>query len=158
MNLFIPSHQELLSKLNDFKVDFIIIDGYSVIYHGYTRTTGDVDIWLKPNNQNKLKLINALKDLDFLEEAIEYISNLDFTKHVTFSFGAEPEKVDFITIINLVNFEEADKLKILEKVDGLKIPFLHLNHLILSKFNTGRPQDLADIDRLQRIHQGKERK
>ncbi len=57
MNLFIEQHQDLLKKLLEAKVDFIIIGGYSVIFHGYKRTTGDIDIWLKPDNTNKEKLL-----------------------------------------------------------------------------------------------------
>jgi len=57
MNFFLDRHQLLLKELLNAKVDFIIIGGYSVIYHGYRRTTGDVDIWIKPDNANKPKLL-----------------------------------------------------------------------------------------------------
>jgi len=65
--------------------------------------------------------------------------------------GEEPEKIDFITIINSVSFEEANSMKIFAEFEGLNIPFLHLNHLILSKMNTGRSKDKTDIEELQRI-------
>lgn len=55
MNLFIELHQQLIKELLEAKVDFIVSGGYSVIYYGYKRTTGDVDIWLKPDNDNKRK-------------------------------------------------------------------------------------------------------
>ena len=55
MNLFIDIHQQWIKNLIAANVDFIIIGGYSVIFHGYKRTTGDVDIWLKPENANKEK-------------------------------------------------------------------------------------------------------
>ena len=53
MNLFIELHLDLIKDLLEAKVDFIIIGGYSVIFHGYKRTTGDIDIWLKPSNEIK---------------------------------------------------------------------------------------------------------
>ena len=54
MNLFIDIHQQWIKSLLAAKVEFIIIGGYSVIFHGYKRTTGDIDIWLKPDNANKI--------------------------------------------------------------------------------------------------------
>ena len=140
------------------KVDFIIIGGYSVIYHGYKRTTGDIDIWLKPSNDNKEKLLPVLKQFGIEDAEIRDIAELDFTEHTVFSIDEAPEKIDFITHINLVKFEDADQHKILVDIDGLTIPFLHLNDLILSKMNTGRPKDKADIDMLQQIESAKNKK
>ena len=119
MNLFIESHQLVLRKLIEHKINFIVTGGYSVIFYGYQRTTGDVDIWLKPDNDNKLRLLPVLRFIGIVEEDIQHITNLDFSKHLSFSFGEEPEKIDFITRINLVEYEEADKMKVQAEVDGL---------------------------------------
>lgn len=151
MNLFSHNHQELISNLLKHDVDFIIIGGYSVIFHGYSRTTGDVDIWLKPTNENKEKFLLTLKVMDFFEADIQEIANLDFTTTLVFAMGEEPEKAEFLTQISLVNFEEANKRKIIAEIEGLAIPFLHLDDLIRSKINTGRLKDKADIEELQRI-------
>ena len=153
MNLFIESHQELLRNLIDNNVEFIIIGGYSVIFHGYKRTTGDVDIWLKPDNENRDKLITLLYKMDFEHRGILAIAEQDFKKLLVFSIGEVPEKVDFLTQISGIKFDEADKEKIIADIDGLPVPFLHLNHLVLSKFNTGRAKDKADIEELQKIIQ-----
>lgn len=153
MNLFVDRHQQLLSSLLDHQVDFIIIGGYSVIYHGYNRTTGDVDIWLKPENENKEKLLPVLKEMGLSSESVEEIRSLDFTRHLVFSIWEEPEKVDFLTYISIIKYEEADQQKIEAEFDGLNIPFLHLHHLILSKINTGRLKDKADVEVLQKLQQ-----
>ena len=158
MNLFIELHQELLRKLLQEDVDFIIIGGYSVIFHGYNRTTGDIDIWLRPDNDNKKKLLPVLRDFGFDEVELNEVAYIDFTKHMVFSIGEYPEKMDFLTRINLVEYEEADKQKISAEVDGLIIPFIHLNHLVLSKMNTGRPKDKADVDKLQQIERSRKKK
>ena len=158
MNLFIELHQELLRKLLQEDVDFIIIGGYSVIFHGYNRTTGDIDIWLRPDNDNKKKLLPVLRDFGFDEVELNEVASIDFTKHMVFSIGEYPEKMDFLTRINLVEYEEADKQKISAEVDGLIIPFIHLNHLVLSKMNTGRPKDKADVDKLQQIERSRKKK
>jgi predicted nucleotidyltransferase len=157
MNLFIELHQELLRKLLDAGVEFIIIGGYSVIFHGYKRTTGDIDVWLKPDNTNKVKFLKVLAQFDFDETELSQVANLDFTKHIAFSIGEQPEKMDFLTFISLVKYQDADQKKIIAEVDGLQIPFLHLNDLVLSKMNTGRSKDKADIDMLQLIERAKRR-
>jgi len=64
MNLFEYTHQQLIKKLLEARVEFIIIGGYSVIFHGYQRTTGDIDIWLKPDNTNKERLLPVLISLN----------------------------------------------------------------------------------------------
>lgn len=151
MNIFIDAHRTLLRKLIEAGVDFILIGGYSVIYHGYKRTTGDMDIWLKPDNENKAKLAKALHAVGFSTEELSVLNEIDLTKHTVFSIWDDPEKVDFITIINLVKYETADKQKVFGDMDDLQVPVLHLNDLILSKMNTGRLQDKADIERLQEI-------
>ncbi len=158
MNLFIELHQQWIRKMLDNGVDFIIIGGYSVIFHGYQRTTGDIDIWLKPDNDNKKRLLPVLKYFGIEDGQLNAISEFDFTKHLVFSLGANPEKIDFITRINLVEYDDANKMKIIADIDGMPIPFLHLNHLILSKINTGRLKDQADIEKLQQVQRVKDKK
>lgn len=155
MNLYTENHHQLLYNLLEQEVDFIIIGGYAVIYHGYARTTGDMDIWLKPDNANKMKLLNALTAMDFFETDLAPIADFDFTGHIVFSMWEEPEKIDFITQINLLTFEEANRRKIIADIEGLKVPFLHLDDLVRSKFNTGRLKDKADIEELQLIQRYK---
>ncbi len=151
MNLFIDSHQQFIQRLLDSGVEFIVVGGYAVIYHGYKRTTGDIDIWLKPTNENRERLIEVLATLDFSDESLNQLSQLDFRETLVFSINEEPEKIDFLTKIANVTYDEADSSKIITSVDGMQIPFLHLNHLVLSKFNTGRTKDAADIEELQKI-------
>lgn len=156
MNLFIDTHQELLAALLKHNVDFIIIGGYAVIYHGYHRTTGDVDIWLKPDNNIKKNLIHALLEFGIEQSSLDGLESLDFEKHIAFHIGNEPDKIDFVTHIDSVKYEEADHEKVIAVIDHLQVPFLHLNHLILSKFNTGRLRDKADIEELQKINRYKQ--
>lgn len=151
MNLFIETHRAWIKKLLDAGVRFIVVGGYSVVFHGYKRTTGDIDLWLKPDNENKIKLIEAISNSGFEEEDLEQLAGFDFTKHLVFSIGEEPERIDFLTYISQVSYDEADEQKVIADVDGLQVPFIHLNHLILSKTNTGRTKDKADIEMLQEL-------
>lgn len=155
MNLFLDTHLELIQLLIQRRVDFIIIGGYAVIYHGYHRTTGDVDIWLKPDNENKSKLIKALEDYGIESTSLRILELMNFEKHQAIQIGNEPDKIEFLTHIQGVKFEEADRQKITAEIDHLPVPFLHLHHLILSKLSTGRLKDQADIEELQKINQRK---
>ncbi|MEP6794882.1 MAG: nucleotidyltransferase [Saprospiraceae bacterium] len=158
MNLFLPRHQEILSLLIKHNVDFLIIGGYAVIFHGYERTTGDIDLWIKPTNENRDKLSKVFLDAGMEEEDIASLKEHDFTKHTSFSWESEPEKMDFITHINLVEYEEANSNKIEYSWEGLILPFVNLRELILSKMNTGRKKDEADVEELQKIQSVKKLK
>lgn len=151
MNIFLDEHQAIIKLLIENQVDFLLIGGYAVIFHGYRRTTGDMDLWLRPTNENKEKFIKSLANAGFESDDLAVLSTLDFTKHLVFSIGDEPQKIDFITHINQVLFEEADKNKVIFDFEELKIPVINIRELILSKINTGRKKDEADVEELQKI-------
>jgi hypothetical protein len=155
MNIFIESHQELLKALIKHEVVFILVGGYAVVYHGYKRTTGDMDLWLEPNNGNKLKLISVLKEFEFDSESINHILTLDFTKHLAFHFWEEPERVDCLTYISNVTFNEAFNQKVIADIEEIQVPIIHYNHLIISKITSNRLKDKADIEELQKINKFK---
>ncbi|HNR19326.1 MAG TPA: hypothetical protein PKN75_08075 [Bacteroidia bacterium] len=62
MEILVPEFKKMLSLLVKHNVNFMLIGGYAVIYHGYERLTTDMDIWLKSDDQNRNKLVNALQD------------------------------------------------------------------------------------------------
>ena len=152
MNILIEKHKRILSDLVNAKVDFLLIGGYAVIYHGYMRTTGDMDIWLRPDNENKINLINVLQKHLTDKSGIEKIRFLDFSDMVAFHIGREPEKIEFLTKISGVNFHEAYEQKVFLPIADFHIPVLHLNDLIVNKLTSARPKDKSDVDELQRIN------
>ena len=151
MNIFLEEHQAIISKLISHQVEFLLIGGYAVIFHGYIRSTGDLDVWVRPTNGNKSLLIKALMDYGYEEKDLGPLHEIDFSRHMAFSIGDEPEKIEFINYINIVNFEEANQNKIVYELEGLNIPFINIRELILSKMNTGRKKDEADVEELQKI-------
>jgi predicted nucleotidyltransferase len=157
MNILFKEHLDVISSLLKHHVDFMLVGGYAVIHYGYRRTTGDMDLWIMPDNKNKEKLIGLLKEMNFDSEELNELNSLDFTKHIVFSIGEEPYKVDFMTYVNMVKWEEADKEKIYIEIENLKIPVIHLNHLILSKINNNRLKDKSDVEELQKIQKGKQK-
>ena len=155
MNILIDEHKILLEKLLDNKVNFILVGGLAVVYYGYKRTTGDMDIWLQPSDENKQKLISTLKADGIFEDDIKYLESLDFKNPLAFHIGQEPFKIDFLTNISGVNYDEANSLKNYFQSGDYNIPIIHLNHLIASKISTGRTKDKADVEELQKISRNK---
>ncbi|HNX87524.1 MAG TPA: nucleotidyltransferase [Paludibacteraceae bacterium] len=155
MNITHPAHQEMLAALLENKVDFILVGGYAVIYHGYIRTTGDMDVWLRPSENNKTKLIKVFTQLKFNPDDISLIEKLDFSGTVIFHIGAEPDRIDFLTRVDGLNFEEAFNNRVFLKIDDNEIPILKLEDLITNKIITGRLKDKADIEQLNLIRERK---
>ena len=153
MNIFIEEHQEFLKALIKYEVNFMLIGGYAVIHYGYERTTGDMDVWLQTGNSNKDKLLKALKAFGITDEGIDELSKMDFTNPLpVFFIGQKPKRIDFVTLINNNNFDEAVKQVNNFMFEDISIPVIHYNDLIRSKQNTGRLKDLADIEELEKIN------
>lgn len=153
MNIFIEEHQQMLLALAKNNVKFMLIGGYAVVYHGYARTTGDMDIWLALGNDNKEKVAKTLQDFGIDDESLSIFNNIDFTKpQNVFYFGKEPRRIDFLTMVSNVNFEDAYKQAESFPLGNVNIPVIHYNQLILSKLTSNRLKDKSDIEELQRIN------
>lgn len=151
MIIFLEPHKSFLKKLVNGNVDFILVGGYAVNFYGYTRTTGDIDLWLKPANDNRDRLISVLIKEGFSDQGINKIRTLDFTTMVAFHSGEMPFKIDFMTHISGLTFSEAISEKATLPVDDFFIPVLNYDHLILSKMSTSRKRDQVDVEELQKI-------
>lgn len=156
MNIFDSYTREVIIALKKEEVKFLVVGGYAVNFHGYHRGTGDIDLWIEPTNANKIKILNALKLLNIEAEIIELINTFDFSKPIVFSDGEIPFKIDFMTYVSHVDFKEAWLQKIDSEIDSIPIAFINLNHLVVSKFNTGRLKDQLDIEELQKIQKYKQ--
>lgn len=152
MNITLSAHHEMLSALVTNKVEFLLVGGYAVVYHGYVRSTGDLDVWLKPSNENKTQLLEVFKKMGFDPDGVNEIGALDFTEVVVFHIGREPEKIDFLTRIQGVDFDSAFKRKQILNLNGIEVPVLHLSDLIMNKIMTNRSKDIADVDSLKMIN------
>ncbi len=153
MDIFLEEHKKFLLLLLKHQVEFILIGGYAVILYGYERGTADMDLWLKPSNENKGKFIKALREHGISEIGLKQLLELDFTGIPrVFYIGEKPNKIDFLTKIQGLKYDEADKMKKLLPFKDVQIPVIQYEHLILVKMIAGRPQDLADIDVLRKIH------
>jgi len=151
VDILLPEYKKMLLLLVKHDVKFMLIGGYAVIFHGYERLTTDLDIFLEPENKNRDKLVVALKEFGISNDSLKKLSKLDFNKIQFFHFGERPNRIDFLTKINLVTYTVAAKEARVFTIGKILIPIIQYHHLILSKMTTDRPQDKADVEMLQKI-------
>ncbi len=145
--------QEFFCLLEKYNVKYVIVGGEAVIYYGYARFTGDVDIFFERSSQNAMLLYKALKefwggDIPGLNDWRELLQ-----EGAVIQFGAPPNRIDLINSIDGVEFEEAWKTKVQESIDfkGKKcvVYFIGLEALIKNKKAAGRYKDLEDLKFLE---------
>ncbi len=142
--------RELLQALHECKVQYLVAGGYAVIHHSQPRYTKDIDIWLKPSQENAGKLMEAF--FKFGLGLFEDITEEDFARPGTqFSIGVAPCEIDFLTTIPGIDFESAWDNKVVSVEQDFPIYYLSKMDLIAAKETAGRPQDLADLDELRKV-------
>jgi hypothetical protein len=141
-------YKEMLQGLLDQKVEFIVVGAYALAAHGFPRATGDIDIWVKPDENNSKKVYKALARFG---APLNEIREDEFSQPgLIFQIGVVPRRIDIITKIDAVEFEEADSDKIFVDIDDLKVPVLSVDKLIKNKMATGREKDLLDAKLLKK--------
>jgi hypothetical protein len=141
-------YKEILQLLLEEQVDFILVGAYALGAHGYPRATGDIDIWVKADEINS---INIYKALERFGAPVDQITVNDFASEgIVFRIGVTPRRIDIITRIDGVSFDEADEDKIIVEVENLKLPILSFDKLIQNKLSTGRERDELDVKLLRK--------
>ena len=141
-------YKEMLQFLLEEKVEFILVGAYALAAHGYPRATGDIDIWVKADENNSKKTYNALARFG---APLDQIQVNDFAvEGVIFQIGVAPRRIDIITRIDGVTYPEANDDKIIVEVEGLLLPVLSLENLIKNKLATGREKDKLDAKYLMK--------
>ena len=144
--------EEVLAKFHQHKVNYMLVGGYAVNFHGYERNTSDLDIWVKPTKENLICIAEALKELKFDNDSIEHIEKFDETRHFLFHIGSKPNDIEVFNFVTGVKYEDAEPHKILFNYSSeLSIYFISIRDLILNKMLTGRTQDKLDVEMLQKI-------
>lgn len=147
-NIFNEDFQDFLKSFNKNGVKYILVGGYSVIVHGYSRTTGDMDLWVEKSKENYNKIVHAfynfgmslfdMNEENFLE------NNLD-----VFTFGRDPVRIDILTELKGVKFSNAFANSEIHLLDEIPVRVIHFKDLIQSKKAAGRHKDLDDIEQLE---------
>lgn len=151
MDILLEQNKNLLSELGKSGIEFLLVGGYAVNYHGYSRYTGDMDLWIKPTNNNRDKLLDLLIKLGFDETRINQLRKVDFTVPYVFSIWETPFKTDFITHLNVISFDKAYENKVIAVLEGVTVPIVHLNDLVISKLTSDRLKDKLDVEELQKV-------
>lgn len=147
-NIFNNDFQEFIVCLNKHNVDYILVGGYSVILHGYPRTTGGLDIWVNPIITNYEKLMTA-----FLEFGLPHIPSekfFDLQNYVVFGFGRPPVSIEILTNVLGLTFDVAKKDIVIFEEDNIKVKTISYRHLIEAKKTSNRPRDINDIENLEK--------
>lgn len=149
-NIFNPDFQEFIAALNHCEVAYILVGGYSVILHGYSRTTGDMDIWVLPNPENYLLLQQAFARFGMPVFDMTADRFLASSHYDVFTFGRPPVCIDILTQVKGLDFAAAfARSEWFEITDILSVRALRLSDLIEAKQAAARPKDLDDIENLR---------
>ncbi|MCF8286029.1 MAG: nucleotidyltransferase [Chitinophagaceae bacterium] len=147
-NIFNQDFREFLNALNNNKVKYLLVGGYSVILHGYSRTTGDMDIWVDRTKENYVLLNSAFEEfgMPIFDMTLEnFISHPEWD---VFTYGKPPVAIDILINLKGVNFDFAFNNSIVFDLDGLPIRTIHKNDLITAKMAANRAKDQNDLENL----------
>ena len=141
-----PDFKELLALFNARNVEYTITGGYALAFHGAPRYTGDLDIFVRPDPQNAQRVVEALSAFGF---ASLDIGVKDFASpEKVLQLGFPPVRVDIITSLTGVSWEEVYAGRIGGSYGDVPVHFIGRKEFIANKRATGRPQDLADLEAL----------
>ena len=138
--------REFIELLNAHKVRFVIVGAFAVAYHGYFRYTSDIDLFIDSSLENATRIFRAFEQFGFgdLKLTVE-----DFTQEdQVVQLGVAPNRIDVMTFLSGVSFDEAWASREQGELDGLSVPFISRDMLKRNKTACGRLQDLADLEYL----------
>ena len=138
---------EFIASCAAHDVRFLIVGGYAVAAHGHPRFTKDLDVWIWLDRQNASRLIAALDDFGFGSLGL---GPADFLEEgVVVQLGYPPKRIDILTTIDGVEFEDCWERRVEIALGGQVAPFISATDLIANKKASGRPQDLVDASTLE---------
>lgn len=139
--------REFIELLNSHNIKYLVVGGYAVTVHGYPRYTNDIDIWFWIDKSNVENLIKVLKDFGFGSLDIKIDDFLQPNKVI--QLGYPPNRIDLLTSVSGLQFDECYPKKVSFDIDGIKIDFIDLENLKKNKKASGRHKDLNDLDNLE---------
>ena len=139
--------KEFLKLLNVHKVRYLLIGGYAVNFHGYVRATADMDIFVKPDKRNAEQLVTVLKEFGFDVEELN--PGLFLNPDNVIRMGVPPLRIEMMSSISGVDFEECYETRIKNKWDGITVHLISLDKLMQNKQAAGRLKDRNDLEHLK---------
>jgi predicted nucleotidyltransferase len=145
--MFSQDFKEFIQLLIKNKAEYLIVGGYAVGIHGYPRYTGDLDIWLNSTAENAALILKSVNEFGFSSFKL---TQEDFIKPGNVvQLGYPPLRIDLLTEIDGVTFNECFENRKMVAIDGLIVNFIGYSDLLKNKKESGRPKDIGDIDNLK---------
>jgi hypothetical protein len=146
--------RDLLVAFIDAGVEFVIVGAYALGFHGAPRASGDIDLFVRPNVDNAARVMGALGRFG-APVASAGVTAADFERPGTvYQIGLPPRRVDVLTEISGVPFDDAWSSRVPGEVDGRTVYFIGRAEFIKNKIAAGRPKDIADAARLSKQRRG----
>ncbi|MCE7059830.1 DUF6036 family nucleotidyltransferase [Dyadobacter sp. CY343] len=144
-----PDFEDFIALLNKHEVEYLVVGGYAMAFHGRPRYTGDLDIWINVSESNAQKMLVVLAEFGF---SSLMFSKEDFLKeNIINQIGYPPLRIDILTSVDGITFAEAYSNRKSLEMGALEVAFIGLNQLIANKKASNRPQDIVDIESLKKI-------
>ena len=138
--------RDLLESFNKHRVEYVIVGGYALAFHGAPRYTGDLDIFVDASEDNARRILNALTEFGFGSVGL---SLQDFTEpNKVVQLGYPPVRIDLVTSISGVSWEEAFQYRVTGKYGDLTVFYIGRKQFVINKRAVGRKKDLADLEAL----------
>ena len=143
-------YKDMLRALSEEGASFLLVGAYALAVHGYPRATMDIDLWVMPSPANSSAVMRALRRFGApLQDLTEDDLHAD---GIVFQIGVAPRRIDLLTSLSGLNYQDAYERSLPMKVDGLEFRVLSVRDLIRNKRATGRTKDLADIEVLEQCY------
>lgn len=138
---------DMLSALCEAQAEYLVVGAHALAAHGTPRATGDLDLWIRPSEENAKRVWAALIRFG---APLEGLREEDFTEpDLVIQIGVPPVRIDLLTSVSGLTFEPVWAERIEVEIDGLTVPVIGRRALIENKRAAGRPKDLADIHELE---------
>jgi hypothetical protein len=138
---------DLLRALSEAEARFLVVGAYALAIHGHPRATGDIDVWVEPTPENAARVYRGLETFG---APLSDVTPDDFARpRVVYQIGLPPRRIDVLTDLTGLTFAEAWPERVRRTIGGVAVEVIGRSAYIRNKKATGRPQDLADIARLE---------
>ncbi len=138
--------KEFIELLNKNNVRYLVVGGYALAFHGYPRYTKDIDFWLWVNRSNAKNIIKALEKFGF--SSLDLNEDDFLTPGYVVQLGQPPARIDLLTSITGLKFEDCYETRDHIEIQGSEIDFIDIESFKKNKKAVGRHQDLADLENL----------
>ena len=139
-------YKEFLRLLRAHGVEYLLIGGWAVGYHGYPRATYDLDVWIAISPANANRVVKALIEFGF--SVPELSADLFQQPDKIVRMGVEPKRIEVMTSISGVEFDECYRERVETMMGDVPVSLINLHYLKINKKASGRLKDLADLEQL----------